>query len=268
MHECLSKSPGLVILDDPISSFDKNKKYAILERLFRQDKSFKGMTTLMLTHDIEPLIDSVKVLHSQFSVISRAYFLRFKIGSVTEQRIKRNDIKMFAQICKCVLSSNANILIKVIYLRRYFEVIDDKDNAYQVLSNLLKGREEMVDYRRPANPKGGTALMEEGDIDDGLSRIRTELKTDFDYNSLLEKVTDIPFLIRTYREAQTGYEKLQLYRLIDSKHENTSIRKHINESYHIENDYICQLDPREFDFIPEYVIEECDDALDDLEHSM
>lgn len=265
MHECLSKNPDLVILDDPISSFDKNKKYAILERLFRQDKSFKGMTTLMLTHDIEPIIDSVKVLHSQFAGISRAYFLRFKDDFITEQRIKSNDIKTFAQICRSVLSSDVNVLVKVIYLRRYFEVIDDKENAYQVLSNLLKGREEMVDFRCPTNLAVDSPLMEEGDIEDGLARISKELDFDFDYKAFLEEVTDTPFLIKTYREAQTGYEKLQLYRLIDCEHENTTIRKHINESYHIENDYICQLDPRKFDFIPEYVIKECDNAVDEME---
>lgn len=37
MYECLSKKPDLIILDDPISSFDKNKKYAILQMLFRRD---------------------------------------------------------------------------------------------------------------------------------------------------------------------------------------------------------------------------------------
>ncbi len=37
MYECLAKKPGLIILDDPISSFDKNKKFAILEMLFRRN---------------------------------------------------------------------------------------------------------------------------------------------------------------------------------------------------------------------------------------
>jgi wobble nucleotide-excising tRNase len=36
MYECLAKKPNLIVLDDPISSFDKNKKYAILEILFRR----------------------------------------------------------------------------------------------------------------------------------------------------------------------------------------------------------------------------------------
>jgi wobble nucleotide-excising tRNase len=41
MFETLYKKSDLIILDDPISSFDKNKKYAILQMLFREDNSFK-----------------------------------------------------------------------------------------------------------------------------------------------------------------------------------------------------------------------------------
>ena len=42
---------------------------------------------------------------------------------------------------------------------------------------------------------------------------------------------------------------------------NSVIRKYINETYHIENDFICQLDPTEFDPIPQYVIDECDKVI-------
>ncbi len=34
-----------------------------------------------------------------------------------------------------------------------------------------------------------------------------------------------------------------------------------NETYHIENEFICQLDPSRFDLIPEYVIMECDKLI-------
>ena len=57
MYECLSEKPDLIILDDPISSFDKNKKYAIIEMLFRKERSFRGKTVLLLSHDFEPIVD-------------------------------------------------------------------------------------------------------------------------------------------------------------------------------------------------------------------
>jgi hypothetical protein len=40
--------------------------------------------------------------------------------------------------------------------------------------------------------------------------------------------------------------------------ENSVIQKFINETYHIENEFISQLDPAKFDTIPEYVVAECD----------
>ena len=36
MYDVLKTNPDLIVLDDPISSFDKNKKYAIVEMLFRK----------------------------------------------------------------------------------------------------------------------------------------------------------------------------------------------------------------------------------------
>ncbi|WP_225119437.1 AAA family ATPase [Bradyrhizobium sp. BRP22] len=46
MHQVLSENPDLVVLDDPISSFDKNKKFAILHELFQGKASLRGRTTL------------------------------------------------------------------------------------------------------------------------------------------------------------------------------------------------------------------------------
>jgi wobble nucleotide-excising tRNase len=44
MHHALSQNPDIIILDDPISSFDSNKKYAIINRLFSNDSNRKPFT--------------------------------------------------------------------------------------------------------------------------------------------------------------------------------------------------------------------------------
>jgi len=36
------------------------------------------------------------------------------------------------------------------------------------------------------------------------------------------------------------------------------LQKFINETYHIENELICQLHPNKFDLIPDFIIEACD----------
>ncbi len=62
MFYAISENAELVVLDDPISSFDTNKKYAIIHRMFSKQsgilpRSFYKKTVLMLTHDFEPIID-------------------------------------------------------------------------------------------------------------------------------------------------------------------------------------------------------------------
>lgn len=60
LFDCLANKPELVILDDPVSSFDTNKKYGIMHYLFKGEKSLKDKTVLMFSHDIEPIINFYK----------------------------------------------------------------------------------------------------------------------------------------------------------------------------------------------------------------
>ena len=56
----------------------------------------------------------------------------------------------------------------------------------------------------------------------------------------------------------SNYEKLHIYRVIfDDKPdmiESDIIQKFINEAFHIENDYIYQLNPSVYQTVPQYVI--------------
>ncbi len=266
MFECLSKKPDLIVLDDPISSFDKDKKFAILNMLFQDFHSFKGKTVLLLTHDIEPVIDTVKVLKRMFSSISTAHFLKASDGNLTERLITADKMLTFGQICSSVIRSTCPLIIKLIYLRRYFETIDDLGDTYQLLSNLLKGRQTPEDHRR-RNLDGSYMPLSAKDTNKGMETIREMLVLpSFDYQNTVSCLADNKFLLTLYRDAKNGYEKLQIYRLIDSTHKNSVIRKYINETYHIENDFICQLAPTEYDQIPQYVIDECDKMIQEVFH--
>ncbi len=264
MYECLAKKPDLIVLDDPISSFDKNKKYAILEMLFRRKahNCLKGRTVLMLTHDVEPIIDTVKSVSKQFDNQVSASYLCMRQGKISEIFIAKDDIKTFSQICKDFLGTDAHNITKLIYLRRYYEIIDNKGDAYQALSNLLHKREraDSIDYRLEGN-----ALMTTESMDIGVTAIASDING-FDYDQTLAQLKDINALKSLYRKSSNGYEKLQIFRLFDIEAQNSIIQKFINETYHIENEYICQLDPSQFDLIPEYVISACDQCLAEAEH--
>ena len=262
MYECLAKKPDLIILDDPISSFDKNKKYAILEMLFRRksDSSLKSKTVMMLTHDVEPIIDTLKSVKRQFDNQVSASYLRLTQGDIIEQAISESDIKTFAQICQNTLDSDQDDIIKLIYLRRNFEIIDNKSNAYQIISNLFHKRERAIDTREPIGEDNNYPDMTDENISVGCEEVKKEVDG-FDYQNILNRIKDQSILKILYEACQNGYEKLQVFRLFGLDVENSVIQKFINETYHIENEYICQLDPAQFDLIPEYVVEECNKCI-------
>lgn len=55
---------------------------------------------------------------------------------------------------------------------------------------------------------------------------------------------------------------MQLYRIaVNDNHDNDVIRKFINETFHIENDYLFQSELREYNTIPQYIIDECDKEM-------
>lgn len=266
MYECLSKKPNLIILDDPISSFDKNKKYAILQMLFRRDAAacLKSKTVLMLTHDVEPIIDTLKSVKDQFSNQVKAAHLKLRQGIIVEQEIGGEDIKTFTQICKSIFESTKDPIIKLIYLRRRYEVLGELDNAYQVLSNLFKKRSDPEDHRIQKDEEGTSSLLSDEDLKNGIAEIVSVISTlPSDYSDLIEIFSDKVKIKSLYEESTNGYEKLQLTRMLLDINEvsNSVIRKFINETYHIENEFIFQLDPSHFDLIPEYVVVECDKIL-------
>jgi hypothetical protein len=65
-----------------------------------------------------------------------------------------------------------------------------------------------------------------------------------------------------------NYEKLHIYRVLfddkTDKIESSIITKFINQAFHIENDYIYQLNPCEYQLVPQYVIDECDNQISSM----
>ncbi|WP_263408548.1 AAA family ATPase [Terriglobus tenax] len=257
MHQVLSEKPGLAILDDPVSSFDKTKKFAILNELFRGKASLRNATVLMLTHDIEPAIDIIRSVKRLFQHPKpTAYFLASKDGVVSEVEIKDSDIQTFAQICDANVRDLSDEVIKCIYLRRHFEILNDLGSEYNYLANLLHGRATPV-----LKSSSGDVAMTTVEIAAALAEIRKSIP-DFNYDAVLSIISDKGEMQRRFQTATVGYDKLQLFRIYRQVHQatvddNSILQKFVNESFHIENEYVMQLNPHKFDNIPEYVLQEC-----------
>ena len=263
MHQVLSQNPSLAILDDPVSSFDKTKKFAILNELFLGRTSLRNSTVLMVTHDIEPAVDIVRSLSKVFHKVNpNAYFLTSKRGVVTETRIEKSDILTFAQICTSNIQSLTDEVIKCIYLRRHFEINNNLGLPYEYIANLLHARVVPV-FKTSA----GDISMTAEEIATAVSQIQPFIPN-FDYQNVLSTINNKEEMKRRFKAATAGYDKLQLFRVYrqthfpDAKGDNAVLVKFVNESFHIENEYLMQLNPHKYENTPEYVIDECEKIVD------
>lgn len=257
MYETIRANPELIVLDDPISSFDRNKKFAILNTLFRGKNSFKDKTVLMLTHDLEPVIDVIHSLYGKFNSPS-ASFLVAEDGIVKEIPITKKDIVTFAEVCQENIESGCDDVIKLVYLRRSYEVRGTKGCAYHLISNLLHKRQIPLWI-----DDAGEREMTNSEIAEASGEIATLIQT-FEYGRMLSRLLDDDDMLGIYKTAGSNYEKLQIYRIINTGkhlHENDVVSKFINEAFHIENEYLMQLNPRKYQTTPQFIINECDQLL-------
>ena len=252
MFSALKENPDLIILDDPISSFDGNKKFALLNMLFMSNTCLRNRTVLLLTHDFNSVIDVIHTMPQNFSPAPHGYFLCNKNGILEEKAIIKANIQSFHQIAMANMSAPIDSLNKLVYLRRLLEIEDCKDNKWQLLSNLFHKREI------PEIHDNGERKMSEKEILDATSEIQKCIP-DFDYNKEYVKTQDRKKLIHLYNQSTCNYEKLQLYRILyNENHENPVVKKFVNETFHAENDFLFQLNPREYETIPQFIINECD----------
>ena len=261
MHYALSQNPQLIILDDPISSFDSNKKYAIINRLFinsTKKKSFYKKTVLMLTHDFQPIIDLVINNKPSGEFIS-AHFLRNNLGVTSEQEISEKDIKSLP----ILLANNSkdetlNKIHRVASLRKLLEHTpsngDTQNLAYNLLSSLLHGKVK-------PGYKNSTELTKE-EIKSGEEFIKRYI-TDFEYSHYSTSIFAKDYLLKLFCEEKNSYFRLQVFRVLltaldlRSKIKDDPLLKYIDEQFHIENDYMFYLDLMKYDVVPDFVIPKC-----------
>ena len=146
----------------------------------------------------------------------------------------------------------------------------DKSNEYEVLSNLLhkRSKDKSTDQRKDKIDDNYQKLSDE-DFENGVNNIKVKISS-FDYDSLLSKFKDNTQLIEIYKQTEDSFAKIILFRILidgleESKKPDDVFMKFINEIYHIENDFLFQLNPEKFDITPQFIIEGCDTFVKSLE---
>lgn len=282
MYDVVREQPDLVILDDPISSFDKHKKYAIMDMLFCNETiTLRGMTTLMLTHDFEPISDALKTHCNSFTwkdgedckgQFVKAAFLRNEVDSASnntyliEKPIFDCHVKNYIRVLQDNSKSASNIVSKLIYLRRLKEIEGDKSDVWDVLSCFF--------HKDTPTPKTYDKTVKmyveigDDDVTAAENNISDAINEPFNYSTEYPGFWNAQTMIDQYKSCTLGYEKLQLFRCLselfgpsDSGMIDTVFAKFINETYHSEMEYIFQLNPREFETVPFHILQRCNNKV-------
>lgn len=262
MFDAISKKAELIILDDPISSFDSNKKYAIINRLFKtgdKENSLYQRTVLMLTHDFEPVIDYVQVGGKISGDSICAHYMQNVSGIISELEIHKNKdmMSMVVMMNELSLDEALSLPVRVGCLRKYIEhtIKDPKTNsaAYNMLSSLIHGRE------RPTYDSDGLSLMNISDVSTANAYI-SNIINEFDYSSMLLQF-DNNSLLKMFSDEENDFFKLLILRAYTERNDEARermkihddvLRKYVDETYHIENDYLYSLDVRYFNIVPQH----------------
>jgi len=272
MYYAVMQKPDLIILDDPISSFDTNKKYAILHRLFKyatnRNVSFDNKTVLLLTHDFEPIVDFAVIGKLGPEKVSTS-FVWNDGGIINEKEIDPNrDVKMITvQNADIAKNETVNIVSRVAALRLLSELNERKEeweNVYEILSSLIHGQ----DIRRKL-ANGKKVEMSQEEIAEGLGVIKKYIP-DFDYSYLKDTVFTENGIKKIYKSEGNNYFKMQLFRELKevSSMNKFSISprdeawfKFIDETYHIENGSLYSLDVCNYNLVPLYIINMVDSIM-------
>ncbi len=261
MYDAISRKADLIILDDPISSFDSNKKYAIMNRIFKtgeRENSLYQKTVLMLTHDFEPIIDYIQVGGKISRDSVNAYYLCNDKGVIRETQIKKNEDILSSILLMQNLAKDDEIPMSVRLgcLRKYIEYSESnvkEHSAYNSLSSLIHGR------NIPTIDNIGSIPMGKAQIKEAEAYIKKYI-TDFDYSKILNNQKGNNLLKEYEKQENNCFKLLILRNYIEQNNEardrlkrfHEVLRKFVDETYHIENDYMYSLDIRKFDIIPEY----------------
>lgn len=106
----------------------------------------------------------------------------------------------------------------------------------------------------------------EREVDKAAKKVANYV-SDVECNQLITALKQTGALRSRFDATSVGYEKVQLFRVMlaldpDALGGNEVFTKFVNETYHIENEYVMQLNPREFDAVPDFVAMACAELVD------
>lgn len=261
-----SRKSDLIILDDPISSFDKSKKFAIVKRLFQAPSAGQSLlkqTVLFLSHDFEPIIDLYYEQRFQQKYANATYLTNVN-GQLNEQQIDPSkDIQPITVLyIRDMTNANLELVFRLVALRKHLEYVEEFCSnrvEYHFVSSLLKCRE------RPMIKKGLNDPGQEMTADQieyattAISIMMCIPKEDVNYVQWLQDYFNEASLLQSLKTEQRNFYRIQLLRCLFAMDrpmihtDDEVLIKYFNSCFHIENDYSHFLDYTIFDPVPPFI---------------
>jgi len=166
------------------------------------------------------------------------------------------------------MDANLPLIIRIVHLRRYYQLIDLDGDEYQYLSCLTH---DDCNHDCPSYKKDDKYIqMDENKVHEIESKFQAILGKG-NFNSWKEQLGDTKAMIRMYRNENNDYNKLIIARQLiqnQSKSEAswTLVKIYITETYHVDTEHIFGF-KNQFDNVPHYILGICDDIVDDIESS-
>ena len=270
MFDAVNDNADLIVLDDPISSFDSNKKFAVVRRMFdnHQEVTFRDKTVLMLTHDLQPIIDYVHGgFFKKYGLTTKvsAEYLENDRGEIVAHTIETSDLLNIVKLTEnYAQDNNRPLYVRIVNARKHIELTKENYSemeSYDLLSNLIHGREKPKDK--------SNQLMSQESIEKGLLDLKPLISGYDSYDKLLQEIS-IKYLLQELDNNDNVYFKILAIRLLFERavgfmtmlrREHPEACKFLNETNHIENDYVFHLDPEKFYSIPEVYVQEIRDFI-------
>lgn len=158
---------------------------------------------------------------------------------------------------------NKPLYVRVVNARKHIELTKENFSSmesYDILSNLIHGRE---------TPEDGTKQpMTEDAIQKGIEDLKLYMSGYGSYSKLLQGVST-QYLLGELGNDNLYYRILVIRLLFERaegymtmlRREHPEACKFLNETNHIENDYVFQLNPEKFYSIPEVYVQEISDFI-------
>jgi len=282
--ECKSENPDLIVLDDPISSFDINKRFAIIYQLFNynikdkdssgnhnpaNDGLFIGKTVLVLTHEFSIVNDVFKAKNIECP--NYVTHIHNRKNILREDSIYNDDVaKINIRFMKAASDRNKSKIVRALNIRKLIEVGIYKENKlmYDLISNFEHIENAELIHKTYENGEEQYKPFLEGEKQKAQEEIKNlqmddyNLK-DFDFDNWRKELT-IENVYSDFYKTNNAAEKVIICRylsqLLWQTYKDKTLQlanvawKFVNEAYHVENLDVSSLIDDESG-VPEFALE-------------